>query len=78
MIEAPGTFDKDGWLTIGFYGHQPDIGVTYISTGSLYLCTTGLVALGLPPDNEFWKSPATDWTAKKAWKGIDLKRDHAL
>jgi hypothetical protein len=78
MIEAPGTFDKDGWLTIGFCGHQPDIGETYISTGSLYLCTAGLVALGLPPENEFWKSPATDWTAKEAWKGIELKRDHAM
>jgi hypothetical protein len=78
MIEAPGTFDKDGWLTIGFCGHQPAIGETYISTGSLYLCTTGLVALGLPPDNEFWTSPAADWTSKKAWKGIDLKNDHAL
>lgn len=78
LAEAPGTFDKDGWLTIGFCGHQPALGETYISTGSLYLCTTGLVALGLPPENEFWKSPASDWSSKKAWKGIDLKSDHAL
>ena len=78
MTEAPGTFDKDGWLTIGFCGHQPGIGETYISTGSLYLCTAGMVALGLPPDNEFWSSPAADWTARKAWGGIDLKSDHAI
>lgn len=78
MTEAPGTFDKDGWLTIGFCGHQPDIGESYISTGSLYLCTTGLLALGLPAADQFWTSPATDWTSKKAWSGTDIKTDHAL
>lgn len=78
MIEAPGTFDQEGWLTIGFCGHQPGIGETYISTGSLYLCTTGLLALGLPSNHQFWTSPAADWTAKKAWKGVDLKNDHAI
>jgi len=29
MIEAPGTFDAGGWLTIGFCGHQPHIGEGY-------------------------------------------------
>ena len=46
-IEAPGTFDADGWLRIGFCGHQPGVGETYISTGSLYLCAVGLLPLGL-------------------------------
>ena len=78
MIEAPGTFDKEGWLAIGFSGHQPNIGETYISTGSLYLCTTGLLALGLPSTNLFWTAPSSDWTARKVWKGVDLKTDHAL
>lgn len=78
MIEAPGTFDREGWLTIGFCGHQPGIGESYISTGSLYLCTTGMLALGLPADHQFWTSPAADWTAKKAWKGVDMKNDHSL
>jgi hypothetical protein len=78
MIDAPGTFDQEGWLTIGFCGHQPGIGETYISTGSLYLCTTGMVALGLPAVHHFWTSPASDWTARKVWNGVDLKNDHAL
>src|SRR5689334_6023909 len=26
MIEAPGTFDRHGWLTVGFCGHQPAMG----------------------------------------------------
>lgn len=78
MIEAPGTFDQNGWLKIGFCGHQPGIGETYISTGILYLCTTGMVALGLPANHPFWISPAADWTSRKVWKGADLKTDHAL
>lgn len=78
MIEAPGSFDRDGWLTIGFCGHQPGIGESYISTGSLYLCTTGMLALGLPAGHQFWTSSSADWTSKKAWRGFDLKTDHAL
>ena len=77
-MAAPNTFDKNNWLTIGFAGHQPSIGETYISTGSLYLCTTGLLPLGLPATDTFWSAPAQDWTAKKAWSGIDIKTDHAL
>jgi hypothetical protein len=25
-LEAPGTFDGEGWLTVGFCGHQPHLG----------------------------------------------------
>lgn len=78
MIEAPNTFDANGWLTIGFYGHQPAIGEEYISTGSLYLCSVGLLPLGLPPENPFWSAPAADWTAKKIWSGQDAKNDRAI
>ncbi|MBS1807755.1 MAG: DUF2264 domain-containing protein [Acidobacteria bacterium] len=77
MIEAPGTFDQNGWLTIGFCGHQPAMGETYISTGSLYLCAVGLLPLGLPPEDEFWSAPAADWTARKVWAGQNLEADHA-
>ncbi len=75
--EAPGTFDDKGWLSIGVCGHQPALSEPYISTGSLYLCTTGLLPLGLPEEDPFWTSPAADWTAKKVWKGIDVPADHA-
>lgn len=77
-IEAPGTFDDKGWLTLGVVGHQPGISEAYISTGSLYLCTTGLLPLGLPENDPFWTQPAADWTSKKIWKGVDLPADHAL
>lgn len=78
MIEAPGTFDDQGWLRIGFCGHQPALGETYISTGSLYLCSAGWLALGLPPTDEFWSGAPARWTAQKLWAGENLPADHAL
>ncbi len=78
MMAAPGTFDANGWLQIGFCGHQPALGEGYISTGSLYLCTAGLLPLGLPPTDEFWSAPAAKWTAQKIWSGENLPADHAL
>ena len=78
MIEAPGTFDANGWLQIGFCGHQPALGEGYISTGSLYLCAAGLLPLGLPPPDEFWSAPAAKWTAQKIWSGENFPADHAL
>jgi hypothetical protein len=78
MIEAPGTFDEHGFLTIGFCGHQPGMGEQYISTGSAYLCTAGLLPLGLPADDEFWTCGPTDWTSKRTWGGQDVGTDHAI
>jgi hypothetical protein len=77
QIEAPGTFDKEGWLQIGLVGHQPGVGEPYISTGSLYLCSEAFLILGLPPTDAFWKEADADWTAKKAWKGEEIPIDHA-
>jgi hypothetical protein len=77
-LAAPDTFDGDGWLRIGFCGHQPGIGETYISTGSLYLCAVGLLPLGLPSADEFWTAPALPWTSVKAWSGEAFAIDHSL
>lgn len=78
LIEAPGTFDANGWLQIGFCGHQPALGESYISTGSLYLCSFGLLPLGLPPTDEFWSAPPARWTSQKIWSGENLPADHAI
>ncbi len=78
QVAAPGTFNDNGWLRVGFAGHQPAIGEGYISTGSLYLCCAAFVALGLPAENAFWSTPAEAWTAVKAWSGVDLPCDKAL
>lgn len=77
QIQMPGTFDDSGWLRIGFAGSQPEIGEGYISTGSLYLCTTVFLALGLSPEAEFWQGEA-EWTALKAWSGGTIQIDKAI
>ncbi|HYC83592.1 MAG TPA: DUF2264 domain-containing protein [Chryseosolibacter sp.] len=77
-MDAPGTFDKNGWLTIGLCGHQPNIGEHYISTGSLYLCTVAFLPLGLPRVDEFWSAPPEDWTSRRAFGGRDFGIDKAL
>jgi len=78
VIEAPGTFDKDGWLTVGVVGRQAKSAESYISTGSVYLCTEGLLQLGLPASDPFWTEPGAPWTQKRLWSGEDLPGDHAL
>ncbi|MEZ0485026.1 DUF2264 domain-containing protein [Fibrella aquatica] len=77
-MDATGTFDAKGWLQIGLCGHQPSIGETYISTGSLYLCSEAFLPLGLPADDPFWTAPAEDWTSKKIWSGQNVVADHAI
>ncbi|RBL92522.1 DUF2264 domain-containing protein [Chitinophaga flava] len=78
IFDTPGTFDKNGWLQIGFCGHQPEIADVYTSTGSLYLCTTGFLDLGLRAHHPYWSSPAAEWTAQKAWTGKTINKDHSL
>ena len=77
-LEAPGTFDAQGWLRIGLCGAQPALGENYISTGSLYLCTTAFLPLGLPASDAFWNTPDALWTSARLWQGDDLPPDHAL
>ena len=78
LLDAPGTFDAQGWLTVGFAGHQPHLGESYISTGSLYLCAAVFLPLGLQPDDPFWSGPAEDWTSRRIWRGDDAPADHAI
>lgn len=78
QLDAPGTFDKNGWLQIGLYGHQPGIGESYISTGSLYLCSEAFLPLGLPATDPFWQGQDLPWTALKIWRGENISTDHAL
>jgi hypothetical protein len=78
MSEAPGMFDEQGWLQVGAVGHQPSIREPYIATGSLYLCLTGLVHLGLPAEDPLWTTPAQPWTQAHLWRGDDAPADHAL
>ena len=71
-------FDKNGWLTLGLSGHQPNLAEDYISTGSLYLCAEAFLPLGLPAGDEFWTAASVPWSAKKIWSGHDMNADGAL
>lgn len=77
-LGAADTFDAAVWLRIGLSGHQPSLGESYNSTGSLYLCAFAFLPLGLPPADPFWSAPAAEWTARKLWSGADLPPDHAI
>lgn len=78
MFTAPGVFTADGWLQLGFAGHQPGIADYYSNSGSMYLTSLGFLPLGLPAAHTFWTAPFTDWTARKAWSGQPFLRDHAV
>ncbi len=77
-IAAEGTFDAEGFLRIGFCGHQLGVAEPYISTGSLYLCAAGLLPLGLPASDPFWSDPYAEWTSRRIWSGQDMPADHAI
>lgn len=77
MVEAPGTFDENGWLRVGVVGHQPAVRENYISTGSLYLCVNGMLHLGLPAHDPFWTAESVAWTQKRLWNGENVPSDHA-
>lgn len=71
-------FDSEGWLRPGVFGEQPELAESYISVGSLYLCETFFLPLGLEPEHRFWNDPPEDWTSKKVWSGGHVMIDHAL
>lgn len=78
IFDTKGTFSDDGWLQLGLAGHQPEVADQYTSTGSLYICTIGFLALGLPASNPYWTEPYADWTSKKAWSGQSVKKDYKV
>ncbi|MNN66001.1 hypothetical protein D3C81_1815480 [compost metagenome] len=78
IVESPGTFDDNGWLQPGLYGYQPGLAEGYISIGSLYLCSTVFLPLGLSPSEPFWADPDAKWTSLKIVSGEDIPGDHSL
>lgn len=78
MYEGNQNFDINGWLVLGFNGHQPEIADVYTSTGSLYMATLSFLPLGLPADNKFWTDMPTSWTSKKAWTGETFRKDRKV
>lgn len=75
VMSASGNFDDAGFLTIGVYGEQPEMGESYINVGSCYLALAVMLPLGLPESAPFWKAVDAPWTAKKVWSGVQTVRD---
>jgi hypothetical protein len=72
-------YDANGWLRIGLAGPQPALAETYISTGSLYLCSQALLVLALPPKHAFWADADLPLTQEVIWRNAgDLPADIAL
>ncbi|GAA0573310.1 DUF2264 domain-containing protein [Rhizomicrobium electricum] len=77
IFANPSNFTPDGFLTIGFAGHRPEIADIYSNAGSMYITTESLLPLALAAGDSFWTTPAEDWTAKRAFGGQVFERDHA-
>ncbi len=78
VFADPSNFDANGYLTIGFAGHRPEIADSYSNGGSMYIVSESFIALGLPAGDSFWTSPALPWTAKKAFSNLPFPRDHSI
>ncbi|TCO28775.1 uncharacterized protein DUF2264 [Pedobacter psychrotolerans] len=75
-LESPTTY-KNGWLTIGLYGEQPELGDFYNNQGSPYIASNIFLPLGLPASDPFWANPPAKWSAQKIWSGENFKNDHS-
>ena len=63
---------------MGLNGNQVDLAEKDINVGSLYLCCSVFLALGLELEDEFWTEPACDWTAVKAWNAQSTSKDISI
>ncbi len=78
IFSNPTNFTPDGYLTIGFAGHQPELGDWYSNNGSMYITSESFLALGLPVTDSFWTAPAENWTSKNAFSGQPFKKDYPV
>lgn len=79
MLDFNNTYDKNGWLKMGFCGDAARTsGESYLSTGSMYLASSIFLPLGLDESDLFWTEKSSDWTSKKAWSGLHFPIDGAL
>ncbi len=78
IFTDPSNFNADGFLTIGFAGHQPELGDWYSNNGSMYIVSESFLSLGLPATDSYWTVPAEPWTAKKAFANDKFRKDYAV
>ena len=70
-LEAPGTFDANGWLTIGFAGHQP-ASASATSRRGASISARWLPAARPGADHAFWNGPDIQTTGMRAWNGQEF------
>jgi len=78
IFNNPTNFTPDGYLTIGFAGHQPELGDWYSNNGSMYITSESFLPLGLPAGDTFWTSNEEAWTAKKAFRNEHFNKDYPV
>ena len=78
IFADPSNFNADGFLTIGFAGHQPQLGDWYSNNGSMYIVSESFLSLGLAASDSYWTVPPEAWTAKKAFSNQPFRKDYAV
>lgn len=78
IFTNPTNFTPDGYLTIGFAGHQPELGDWYSNNGSMYITSESFLSLGLPASDTYWTSAEESWTARKAFKNERFNKDYPV
>lgn len=78
IFADPSNFNDEGFLTIGFARHQPTLGDIYSNSGSMYIASESLIALGLPASDAYWSAPPQPWTMLAAYGGKDFPKDHYI
>lgn len=78
IFSNPTNFTKDGYLTIGFAGHQPELGDWYSNNGSMYITSESFLPLALAASDTFWTTEKEDWTAKKAYSNSRFNKDYPV
>ncbi|MCR4902350.1 MAG: DUF2264 domain-containing protein [Butyrivibrio sp.] len=78
VLSNDNTFDEKGFLKPGVCGYQPELAEEYINIGSLYLCSTVFLPLGLSEKDNFWCGEDSEWTGLAVWSGRKISIDHAI
>nr|MCR4922418.1 DUF2264 domain-containing protein [Lachnospiraceae bacterium] len=78
VMASSGLFDQKGFLRPGVCGYQPELAEEYINTGSLYLCSTVFLPLGLKEEDNFWSGEDKEWTGLAVWSEHEVSIDHAV
>jgi hypothetical protein len=78
QFEGNQNFNTPGWLICGINGSQIDACESNINTGSLYMCCSIFLALGLDYNDVFWSSPESEWSSLKVWNGHEVQKDQSI